>query len=391
MKKGTFLLSALLACLLPALPLAGCAFSSPEAVTGGVQFTALQQSDGWNYGGSRPDGFYFVSADCREDGSTNLLYLDYATGQQVYLCSQPNCSHDTDACTSYLPYSAGGILSSVVGDRLVLVFPGNLQEAAGTDTVLPHIETMGLDGSDRKTTVTFGANQVISRPLVTDGKYLYTRLSTTAEDGSFTARLVRIDPDGGEPEALCDLNQEWLKGGAGSRLILWDADQTYAAYDPATGERTTLYQAEDALFTSNLFGSTLAYLQDGVFHLLDVPTGQDKTLSGYQVSEEEKPCISILDADEDHLIFRLENSGSSTYSMLTADQPPQPWNLVYSAGGTDMPYARITPVGDDRYLVVAGQDSPQGSGLQEGPYAVTGAPQYRLMSQEDYWNGIVPK
>lgn len=206
MKKGTFLLSALLACLLPALPLAGCAFSPPEAVTGGVQFTALQQSDGWNYGGSGPDGFYFVSADCREDGSTNLLYLDYATGQQVYLCSQPNCSHDTDACTSYLPYSAGGILSSVVGDRLVLVFPGNLQGAAGTGTVLPHIETMGLDGSDRKTTVTFGANQVISRPLVTDGKYLYTRLSTTAEDGSFTAQLVRIDPDGGEPEALCDLN-----------------------------------------------------------------------------------------------------------------------------------------------------------------------------------------
>lgn len=391
MKKRTFLLSALLACLLPALPLAGCAFSPPEAVTGGVQFTALQQSDGWNYGGSGPDGFYFVSADCREDGSTNLLYLDYATGQQVYLCSQPNCSHDTDACTSYLPYSAGGILSSVVGDRLVLVFPSNLQGAAGTGTVLPHIETMGLDGSDRKTTVTFGANQVISRPLVTDGQYLYTRLSTTAEDGSFTARLVRIDPDGGEPEALCDLNQEWLKGGAGSRLVLWDADQTYVAYDPATGERTTLYQAEDALFTSNLFGSTLAYLQDGVFHLLDVTTGEDKVLSGYQVSEEEKPCISILDADEDHLIFRLENSGSSTYSMLTADQPPQPWNLVYSAGGTDMPYARITPVGDDRYLVVAGQDSPQGSGLQEGPYAVTGAPQYRLMSQEDYWNGIVPK
>lgn len=391
MKKGTFLLSALLACLLPALPLAGCSFFPPEAVTGGVQFTALQQSDGWNYGGSGPDGFYFVSADCREDGSTNLLYLDYATGQQVYLCSQPNCSHDTDACTSYLPYSAGGILSSVVGDRLVLVFPGNLQEAAGTDTVLPHIETMGLDGSDRKTTVTFGANQVISRPLVTDGQYLYTRLSTTAEDGSFTAQLVRIDPDGGEPEALCDLNQEWLKGGAGSRLVLWDADQTYVAYDPATGERTTLYQAEDALFTSNLFGSTLAYLQDGVFHLLDVPTEQDKTLSGYQVSEEEKPCISILDADEDHLIFRLENSGSSTYSMLTADQPPQPWNLVYSAGGTNMPYARITPVGDDRYLVLSGQDSPQGSGLEEGPYAVTGAPQYRLMSQEDYWNGIVPK
>ena len=374
------------------MTLAGCAVSPAEDSSGTVQFTALQQSSGWNYGGGGPEGFYSVSAQCREDGSTNLLYLDYATMQQIPLCSQPNCSHDTDACTSYLPYSAGGILCSVVGEQLVLVFPGNLCLGdTGTDTVLPHIETMGLDGSDRKTTVTLGANQEISRPLVTDGQFLYTRLNTTTQDGNTTAQLVRMDPAGGEPEALCDLNQEWLRGGAGSRLILWDADQTYTAYGPATGERAVLYQAEDALIYSNLFDSTLAYLQDGVFHLKDLTTGEDTTLGGYRVSEEEKTGLSILDADEEHLIFRLETADSSTCFMLTGDQAPQPWNLVYTASDMTMPYERVTAVGDDQYLVVTGQTAPQGSDLQANPYAVTGAPQYRLMSQADYWNSTAPK
>lgn len=384
--------------LVLALSLAGCssaqkASDSSPASAGSAQFTALQQSSGWNYGGMGPDGFYYVSAGSREDGSTNLMYLDYATMQQVYLCSQPNCSHDTDACTSYLPYSAGGILSCVVGKQLILVFPGNLYTGAssGTESVLPHIETMGLDGSNRKTTVTLGANQVISRPLVTDGTCLYTRLDTTAEDGSFTAQLVRIDPAGGEPEALCTLNQEWLKGGAGSRLILWDADQSYFAYDPATGERSVLYQAEDALIHSNLFGSTLAYLQDGVFHLMDLTTGEDKTLGGYQVPEEDGTSVSILDADADHLIFHLEGAGLSDYYMLTADQAAQPWGLLYTTGDMEMPYSRVTTVGADQYLVIAGEAVPQTSELENSPYAVTGERQYVLMSREEYWNGTAPK
>lgn len=387
--KATHFLSLSLAL---AISLAGCA-PAQDNPAAGTSFTSLQQSDGWNYGGTGPDGFYFVSPACREDGSTNLMYLDYATMQQVYLCSQPNCSHDTDACTSYLPYSAGGILASVVGEQLVLVFPGNLQTStgSGTESVLPHIETMGLDGSNRKTTVTLGANQVLSRPLVTDGTCLYTRLDTTAEDGSFTAQLVRIDPAGGEPEVLCPLNQEWLKGGAGARLILWDAEQTYVGYNPATGERIDLYQAEDALIHSNLFGSTLAYLQDGVFHLMDLTTGEDKTLGGYQAKEADGTNISIFDADEDHLIFHVESTDSSDYYMLTADQAPQSWGLLYSSGDMQMPYSRVTTVGAEQYLVLAGESAPQTSELGNSPYAVAGERQYVLMSREEYWNGTAPK
>ena len=210
-------------------------------------FTALQRSSGWNYGGYAQDGFYYVSSTVSEDGSTNLMYLDYATMQTIYLCSQPNCSHDTEACTSFLPYSAGGILCSVVGDQLVLIFPGNVRASVpASSTVLPHIEVMGLDGSDRKTTVTFEASQQINRPLVTDGTNIYCELDTATEDGNMTAELIQVNPGTGATETICPLNQEWVKGGAGSRLILLDANGNYTAFDPITGERETVRTVSDA-------------------------------------------------------------------------------------------------------------------------------------------------
>ena len=50
-----------------------------DSTQNSVTLTALQRSDGWNYGGSGSDGFYYVSSSVRDDGSANLMYLDYAT------------------------------------------------------------------------------------------------------------------------------------------------------------------------------------------------------------------------------------------------------------------------------------------------------------------------
>lgn len=39
------------------------------------------------------------------DGSygSRLMYMDYASCQEVYLCSSPGCNHDTLDCTAVLP------------------------------------------------------------------------------------------------------------------------------------------------------------------------------------------------------------------------------------------------------------------------------------------------
>ena len=79
--------------------------------------TLLQSNDGWSYGAAGAKGFYFVSAAVRSDDSTSLMYCDYDTMQQILLCSQPNCAHNTAACNGYLPYSAGGIVPEIVGQN----------------------------------------------------------------------------------------------------------------------------------------------------------------------------------------------------------------------------------------------------------------------------------
>lgn len=119
--------------------------------------TLLQSNDGWSYGAAGAKGFYFVSAAVRSDDSTSLMYCDYDTMQQILLCSQPNCAHNTAACNGYLPYSAGGIVPEIVGQNLVLFYPGNVH--AEENATLPRIETMGLDGSDRTETITFAATK----------------------------------------------------------------------------------------------------------------------------------------------------------------------------------------------------------------------------------------
>lgn len=104
--------------------------------------TLLQSNDGWSYGAAGAKGFYFVSAAVRSDDSTSLMYCDYDTMQQLLLCSQPNCAHNTAACNGYLPYSAGGIVPEIVGQNLVLFYPGNVH--AEENATLPRIETMGV-------------------------------------------------------------------------------------------------------------------------------------------------------------------------------------------------------------------------------------------------------
>lgn len=105
---------------------------------------------------------------------------------------------------------------------------------------------MGLDGSNRKTTFTFESNQQINRPLVTDGTNIYCELDTATEDGQLKAELVRVNPVTGTKDTLCALNQEWIKGSAGSTIILLNANGCYSSYDPVSGDRKDIVTVDNA-------------------------------------------------------------------------------------------------------------------------------------------------
>ncbi|MGN0293746.1 MAG: hypothetical protein ACI4D3_07070, partial [Lachnospiraceae bacterium] len=53
------------------------------------------------------DGYYYITEDTQElsDGSygAHIMYMDFASGQEVYLCSNAGCRHDSPDCPSVLP------------------------------------------------------------------------------------------------------------------------------------------------------------------------------------------------------------------------------------------------------------------------------------------------
>ena len=104
----------------PALPAGSPA---PAATAAPLELAPLQDAEGTVYGAAGPDGYYSVVSTARADGSLNIRYTDYASMQTVYLCAQPNCTHDSESCTSYQP-GGSGVSLMMAGGQLVLVSPG---------------------------------------------------------------------------------------------------------------------------------------------------------------------------------------------------------------------------------------------------------------------------
>ena len=285
----------------------------------------------------------------------------------------------------------------VIGQNLVLVFPGNVHASADTSsTVMPHLEVMGLDGSNRKTTFTFESNQQINRPLVTDGTNIYCELDTATEDGQLKAELVRVNPVTGTKDTLCALNQEWIKGSAGSTIILLNANGFYSSYDPVSGDRKDIVTVDNASVDSLLQGTTLAYKDNGFFCLMDLLSGEKTSLSGFAVPSPEEAFVNLVDADSTHLLIKIETashqSGSSMedgYYMITGSSTPQQWTLLYSSGDQDTPFERVTTISSNEYLVISGEETLPDT-TANSHYIATGEKQYVIMSQEDYWNSIAP-
>ena len=118
------------------------------------------------------------NTELRPDGSANICYTDFATGQKIVLCSQLNCAHDNESCSAWVNAVGGKVMPIPVGDKVVLLYAGSIYnyELFGDDT-LARVEIMNADGTDRRLIHTFAATeQVAFMPfagLARDNENLY--------------------------------------------------------------------------------------------------------------------------------------------------------------------------------------------------------------------------
>lgn len=150
-----------------------------------------------------------------------LRYIDYDSCKNLPLCSAPNCAHNSDSCTAWVPpHSAAASPYVLKNDQIVFFIQSSETEE----------ETLYIadkDGSNRRVLLTglAGAGNFFpffqNQTFLADDSFLYFMLYKVNEDSSFAYTLCRVPLTGGDMEEVCSLDDsnQYL-GTLGRELIL---------------------------------------------------------------------------------------------------------------------------------------------------------------------------
>ena len=206
-------LAALAACLLGGCSVAQPArepASAPEPIPG----IALRECTA-----GTDDGYYTL--DVIFDGWANLTYIDCAAHRQVFLCEQPGCMHQTDACRSCLPLGDELAIPALfaVGDHLIL------EQTAATQSTPPNIAIADLDGGNRRPLAQFPGNYTLSTSVYTDESALYLAADANEpETAQATRKILRVSlADGAVSELYSYPKNEltpYIAGSFGGKLVM---------------------------------------------------------------------------------------------------------------------------------------------------------------------------
>ena len=160
---------------------------------------------------SAKDGYYEINQYF--DGGSSLTYWDYANGKNIFLCPNPNCSHDTNTCPSFFSYATtstmpGGVL--VVDNRLLVI------QTLATEKSTPHIDVMDSTGNLIKQIQGFQASQTLpgsfTSDYYTDGENLYFSIADVdSESATTVCKIVRVSLTDGSIDILKEFSDNTLQ------------------------------------------------------------------------------------------------------------------------------------------------------------------------------------
>ena len=185
-------------------------FSNPES-----PFQMISSADITSYGSGNSAGYYGIYINA--DASKNILYTDYETASQVYLCNQPNCMHDTETCTSWIPPDTGKVVAAAT-DELLFLLVSNSQSAS-------YIECRDLNGANSHRLYTLPDGATMENAVAANDRFLIVSVvQITQEKGSIVRNtsLQLIDIETGQATvllALSDLVEKDVLSGAEMRFL----------------------------------------------------------------------------------------------------------------------------------------------------------------------------
>ena len=337
----------------------------------------------------------------REDASALLCYLDYATGREIVLCSQPNCTHDSDTCPAWYPF-VNGLRAVPVGDRLIVLQGGNPNyvDLLGADAT-PKIQVMNPDGSDRQEVFAFPASSWVSTlprgGFARDDAYLY--FTITDQSAGANARTLCAADGEGRVFALCALpeDEERIAGGDGQSLILTcmpgssDPDGSYTTQVRRL-DLTTLQEATLFSYPADARG----VCGQGAYYVL-----AGNKLQSYSLTDGSLLSEAKADAPGAQTLYGVYD-GKLLISGYTDQGEPLYYGVDTRTGArTDLPYiyrtdgsvtfGEILAAAGEDYVCIAGAENipvtyPAASG-EEPMRASWLSPAFGLTSSGDFWAG----
>lgn len=226
------------------------------AVQEADELTMLCNAQNSYAGCSTSSGYYYLTEDViklkENEWGMHMMYMDYATKQEIYLCSDTGCKHDTADCTAVFLSSDFPLFStrifaykeylyvlskeydndgSVVTDYSI----GESDVEIESNPVV--LYRMNLDGTNRQAIYTFEHDLVLEDFVLADdqGFYMITKkLSTESVDyNTYTTsterNIVYLDLEARTIEIVCSLDFgdsiDWdVIGCYGQKLVLSGTD-----------------------------------------------------------------------------------------------------------------------------------------------------------------------
>lgn len=411
MKRSNRLLAILTACLL----LAGCgAAPAPSGGSGAAgaesetaQVTLPTASGGLEalgrdtaFGSGNSSGYYYLST--LDGGAFLLRYIDYATGQDLPLCSQPNCSHSGETCPAWFAYSGTSANVYTTDQQVFVTFNGSPWDsdafAEYGEAALPRVLTLAPDGSGRREVARFGAADAFtSLPAAGDGTF-YTIVTDYGEgEGSGEKRIAAIDLATGKVTTDDSVQRREMRivGAAGRELVLQsmvsDTPSAYAAYNVDSGELRDLYNGSEPVSAACRDGALiLLETKTGTLRCIQIATGQETTLSTDLFSGRSLDFVTLaFVTDAGYVVqahqgrtaynFLIDQTGKTTRQELFADSTDPHDKLrmldIFAQPGGDY---LVAPSRSYRTVKVPG---PKGVsyGIDEPVH------DFALISQADFW------
>lgn len=379
------------------------------------------------------NGYYYLTQEAEKlsDGNygSHLMYVDFAAQQEIYLCSNTGCTHNTLDCPSVFNYDEVPYASTLIftynGYLYLLAKEQDPEDAgvsvsaSGDDANIENAAAVlyrtNLDGTSREKVYEFDASVALEDFVLGDGSGIYVvtkKISTEiSNDGTYSTsserRLVFIDLNSKSESTVCsmDFNDNicWrvvgcyehtlvLQGRDFGRKVskeeLFDDDaakelhknseEVFATLDLNSGKISESYRLGNEREYSAFFSENMLYLSysdDGSIMGVDLKSKEEKEIAVlpnnniYYVIDD-KLCCRSWGADDYSYYYVDVNTGNISHSKLV--NKCTGWSLEFRA------------VLDADVLVIYDYDAVE---TETGSYLVSGY-QYGLISKADLFNGV---